>query len=226
MRPKSFSNLSQHVSQYVENLLDISSDSNLQHALNLAKQKGTPPLQVVATDGRHLEVLARSIQAKKIVEIGTLCGYSALFLAKALPEDGKLYTCEASAHHCTVAKQVFADLNLTHKIEVIHGKALDTLPGLQSHGPFDLVFIDADKLNYPNYFDWAVQNLRSGGLLVADNVFVFGFIGEDDHKLPAHGELAQLVAAMQLFNQKCATDSRLVTTILPTGEGMLVAIKK
>ncbi len=223
MRPKSYSNLSLSVSQYIENLLQVDSSPRLQYALQVAKKRGTPPLQVVPTDGRHLEVLAHSVQAKRIVEIGTLCGYSAVFLANALLEGGKLYTCEQSSHHISVANEVFQGLGLTKKIEIIGGKALDTLPTLTKEGPFDLVFIDADKANYPKYFDWAIENLRSGGLLIADNVFVFGFIG--DEELP-QGELANLILAMREFNQKCVADERLVTTFLPTGEGMMVAVKK
>lgn len=223
MRPKSYSNLSCSVSQYIEKLLEVDRDPSLQHALQVAKKRGTPPLQVVPTDGRHLEVLARSVQAKRIVEIGTLCGYSAVFLANALPEGGKLYTCEQSPHHISVANEVFQALGLAKKIEIIGGKALNSLPGLAKEGPFDVVFIDADKANYPKYFDWAIENLRSGGLLIADNVFVFGFIG--DENLP-QGELANLVLAMREFNQKCVADQRLVTTFLPTGEGMVVAVKK
>ncbi|WP_397602041.1 O-methyltransferase [Silvanigrella sp.] len=223
MRPKSYSNLSQSVSQYVENLLQVDNDPNLQQVMQIAKKRGTPPLQVVPTDGRNLEVFARTAQAKKIVEIGTLCGYSAVFLANSLPEDGKLYTCEHSTHHAAVASEVFQSLGLSHKIEIKIGKALDTLPSLVREGPFDLVFIDADKANYPKYFDWAVENLRSGGLLIADNVFVFGFIGDDE--LP-QGELANLIQAMRNFNEKCVKDKRLVTTFLPTGEGMMVAVKK
>lgn len=223
MRPKSYSNYSKSVSQYVEDLLNINNDENLQHVLQVAKKRGTPPLQVVPTDGRNLEVFARSIQAKKILEIGTLCGYSAVFLAKALPHDGKLYTCEHSAYHISVASEVFQNLGLTDKIEIVSGKALETLPSLEEKGPFDLIFIDADKVNYPQYFDWAISNLRSGGLLIADNVFVFGYIGE--HDLPP-GDLAHIVLAMREFNQKCVSDKRIVSTFLPTGEGMLVAVKK
>ncbi|WP_161597519.1 O-methyltransferase [Fluviispira multicolorata] len=223
MRPKSYSNLLQSVASYVEGLLKIEDCSDLKLALQIAKKRGTPPLQVIPTDGRCLEILARSVQAKKIVEIGTLCGYSAIFLAKALPANGKLYTFEQSEHHAQVAGEVFAELNLSSKIEIVFGKALETLPSINSKGPFDLIFIDADKANYPNYFDWAIENLRSGGLLLADNVFVFGYIGEQD--LP-NGDLANLVLAMREFNKKCVEDERLVTTFLPTGEGMMVAIKK
>lgn len=223
MRPKSYSNLSPAVAKYVENLLNVDSDAQLQLALQVAKKRGTPPLQVIPTDGRTLEVLARSLRPAKIVEIGTLCGYSAVFLANSLIPGGKLYTCEQSPHHIQVAREVFQALNLDQKIEIIEGNAVVTLPQLAQNGPFDLVFIDADKLNYPFYFDWAVENLRSGGLLIADNVFVFGYIAEEN--IPPQGELNNIVSAMRLFNQKCASDPRLTTTFLPTGEGLMVAIK-
>ncbi|WP_186645133.1 O-methyltransferase [Fluviispira vulneris] len=223
MRLKSYSNLSQSVANYVEGLLNIDECADLKLALQIAKKRGTPPLQVIPTDGRCLEILARSVQAKKIVEIGTLCGYSAIFLAKALPPEGKLYTFEQSEHHARVASEVFTELNLLTKIEIVFGKASEKLPEINHKGPFDLIFIDADKASYPHYFDWAIENLRSGGLLIADNVFVFGYIGEEE--LPS-GDLANLVLAMRAFNQKCAEDARLVTTFLPTGEGMMVAVKK
>ncbi|WGL60189.1 O-methyltransferase [Pigmentibacter sp. JX0631] len=224
MRPKSYSNLLPSVSKYVEDLLSVDSHPSQQLALQVAKKRGTPPLQVLPTDGRTLEVIARTIQPTKIVEIGTLCGYSSLFLANALVPGGKLYTCEQSQHHIQVATEVFQTLNLLDKIEIIEGNAVLTLPQLSHKGPFDIVFIDADKLNYPNYFDWAIENLRSGGLLIADNVFVFGYIGEDN--IPEQGELKNLVSAMRLFNEKCVKDERLVTTFLPTGEGLMIATKK
>lgn len=224
MRPKSYSNLLPSVSKYVEELLNVDSHPSQQLALQLAKKRGTPPLQVLPTDGRTLEVIARTIQPSKIVEIGTLCGYSSLFLANALVPGGKLYTCEQSQHHIQVATEVFQTLNLLEKIEIIEGNAVVTLPQLSCKGPFDLIFIDADKLNYPTYFDWAIENLRSGGLLIADNVFVFGYIAEDN--VSEQGELKNLIAAMRLFNEKCVKDERLVTTFLPTGEGLMIATKK
>ena len=224
MRPKSYSNLSESVSKYLENLLNVDANENLQVVLQLAKKRGTPPLQVIPTDGRTIEVLARTLQPMKIVEIGTLCGYSAVFLANALLPGGKLYTCEQSQHHIQVAREAFQQLQLEDKIDIIEGKALDTLPKLSEKGPFDLIFIDADKLNYPAYFDWAIANLRSGGMLLADNTFVFGHIAAEN--LPQQGELKNIVAAMREFNQKCVSDDRLVTTFLPTGEGLMVAVKK
>lgn len=223
MRPKYFSVQSDEISQYVNDLLKIDQDSDLVRVLDHAKKKGTPPLQVVPTDGRTLEVLARSIMPKKILEIGTLCGYSTVNLARAVVEGGKLYTCERSKHHAETAQEVFVELGLDEKIEVVFGDALENLKHLSKFAPFDLIFIDADKLNYPNYFDWAVKHLRQGGLLIADNVFVFDHISLDP--IP-EGKLGEMVLAMKEFNRKCAEDKRLVTTILPTGEGLLVAVIK
>jgi predicted O-methyltransferase YrrM len=220
MREKKYSVNSEKISSYVENLLKPESDKELQYVLEQAKKRGTPPLQMTPVDARHLEVLARAIAPKKIVEIGTLCGYSTVCLARALVENGKIYTCERSEHHASVAKEIFEHLQLNHKIELVFGEALTNLANLTQHGPFDLIFIDADKDNYPNYFDWAIENLRTGGLLVADNVFVFGHIADK-----TEGRLGELVSAMDIFNQKCASDSRLSCTFMPTGEGLMVGIK-
>jgi caffeoyl-CoA O-methyltransferase len=223
MREKNYSTRSENIALYVNQLLELKEDKELEFVLQHAKKKGTPPLQIIPSDARHLEVLARSIQAKNMVEIGTLCGYSTVCLAKALQEGGKIYTCERSEHHASVANEVFVALGLEHKIELIFGEALFNLPKLAQKAPFDLIFIDADKENYPLYFDWALENLRPGGLLIADNVFVFGYIAADPQP---EGKLGDLVRAMQIFNTKCATDLRLVSTFLPTGEGLMVAVKK
>lgn len=223
MRPKYFANQEKQTESYVFELLKMKHDQELNTVLEIAQKSGTPPLHVTPLDGRHLELLARTLQPQKILEIGTLCGYSTLCLARALKEGGKVYTCERSAHHAQVAQKIFQHLGLEHKIEVVFGDALENLPRVQPHGPFDLIFLDADKQNYTNYYEWAVTNLRPGGLLVADNVFVF------DHITKEHAEnstLQKIVLAMREFNEKCANDERLFCSILPTGEGLLVALKK
>ena len=220
MREKKYSTSSKDIGEYVEGLLNYDADQTLAFVLDQAKKKGTPPMQMTPADARHLEVLSRGIGARKIVEIGTLCGYSSVCLARTLPEGGKLYTCERSKHHAQVAQSTFAQLNLSEKVELLFGDALTNLKELKGKGPFDLVFIDADKDNYPNYFDWAVENLRPGGLLVADNVFVFGHIANNPE-----GRLGEFVDTMKVFNEKCAKDPRLLCTFLPTGEGLMVAVK-
>lgn len=222
MRPKYFSVQCDRVASYALQLLNVENDPELCAVLEHAKQKGTPPLQVVPSDGRTLEVLARSLFPKKILEIGTLCGYSSVLLARSLVENGKLYTCERSKHHATTAQQIFDQLGLQSKIEILFGDAMESLKKFSSCDMFDLIFIDADKINYPCYFDWAVTHLRKGGLLIADNVFVFDHIA--DEPLP-EGSLGDMVKAMRQFNLKCVTDSRVLTSILPTGEGLSVSVR-
>ena len=223
MREKKYSATSKQIGMYLEQLLNIEDDKELSFVLSEAIKKGTPPLQMTPMDGRHLEVLARAVNAQKIIEIGTLCGYSTVCLSRALKEGGLIYTCERSEHHANVARGIFKELKLENKIELIFGEALESLKTLETKGPFDLVFIDADKENYPNYFDWAVTNLRSGGVLVADNVFAFDHIA--DFPLP-EGKLGELVQAMLHFNEKCVKNKNLVSTFFPTGEGLMVAYKK
>lgn len=222
MRKKSYAAQELPLEAYVEGLLAQTTDADLAFVLRHAQQRGTPPLQMIAADARHLEVLARTLQPKKIVEIGTLCGYSAVCLARGLAPGGVLYTLERSTHHAQVAGEVFQQLGLQDRVVLVFGDAHQTLPTLASQGPFDMVFIDADKEGYPFYLDWAVANLRKGGLLVADNVFVFGHITTPQ---PTSGKLADLVHAMRAFNQACVSHKDLVTTFLPTGEGLLVAVK-
>lgn len=225
MRPKYFANQEKQTEHYVFELLKMRQDKELSAALEIAQKSGTPPLQVTPLDGRHLELLARTIQPQKILEIGTLCGYSTIFLARALKTGGKVYTCERSAHHAQTAQKIFQHLGIEHKVEVVFGDAGENLPKLQAHGPFDLIFLDADKQNYPNYYEWAVSHLRPGGLLVADNVFVFDHITKEKEHIE-NPTLQKIVDAMREFNEKCANDKRLFCTILPTGEGLLVALKK
>ena len=223
VREKKYSVLSPKIADYVSDLLALSADRELEFVLERAKKGGTPPLHVIPSDGRHLEILSRSVNAQNMVEIGTLCGYSAVCLARSLnTPQGKLYTCERSEHHARIAKETFSLLGLDNKIELVFGDALSNLEKLSHKGPFDLVFIDADKENYPHYFHWAMENLRTGGLLLADNVFLFDYIQEEQKE---DGKLKDLIDAMKNFNAKCANHPKLRCTFLPTGEGLMVAVK-
>lgn len=225
MRPKHYQYPVPEISEYVENLLDFQSEKDLNTVLVRAQEHGTPPLQITQFDTRHLEVLARLAQPTKILEIGTLCGYSTVALARALKKDGVLYTCEKSSHHANTARKIFKELNLNETIRLIEGDIFDHLDMLSKHAPFDVIFIDSKKEDYPNLFDWCVTHLKTGGVLMADNVFALGHI----HRLKLHetatDKLSSIVNSMHKFNTLCATDPRLRTTILPTGEGLLVAIK-
>ena len=146
----------------------------------VARTDGLPPHEVTAPQGALLELLARAIGARRILEIGTLGGYSTSWLARALPPDGRLVTLEADPSFAAVARENLAGFD---GVELIVGPALDTLPTLE--GPFDLVFIDADKRSNPEYLRWALRLSRPGTLIVADNVIRGGAVVERDSDDPS-----------------------------------------
>src|SRR6185312_6614747 len=139
---------------------------------------GLPDIQVAALDARHLEVLARASGARRAVEIGTLGGYSGVAILRGLAADGELDTIDSEPRHAEVARESFRRAGFADRARVHVGLALDVLPRLERRGPFDLVFIDADKEGYPRYLDWAAQNLRPGGIVLLDNAFLFGDLPE------------------------------------------------
>jgi predicted O-methyltransferase YrrM len=155
------------VDNYFEGLL-IPAQADLALALQVAQAAKLPPIQVAANQGKLLLLLAQSIGARHILEIGTLGGYSTLWLARALPPDGQIITLELDPHHAQVAQQVFDQAGISHLVEIRLGAALDSLRSLE--GPFDFVFIDADKANLVAYFEEALRLTRPGGLIVMDNV--------------------------------------------------------
>ena len=143
-------------------------DPALSAALKASEAGGLPAIQVSAAQGKQLHLLARSIRARRILEVGTLGGYSTIWLARALPADGELISLEVDPHHAEVARGNIATAGLADRVEIRVGPALDTLPGVT--GPFDLVFIDADKPNNAGYFTHAVRLSRPGTVIVVDNV--------------------------------------------------------
>lgn len=158
-------------------------DAILQSALAASSAAGLPEIQVSATQGKMLHLLARMQGARRILELGTLGGYSTLWLARALPADGRLVTLEFDPKHAEVARANFAKAGLDKLIELRVGAALDTLPQLlqEGAGPFDLIFIDADKDNYPGYFEWSLKLARRGTLIIADNVVRQGGVIDPNH---------------------------------------------
>jgi caffeoyl-CoA O-methyltransferase len=181
---------------------------------------GLPDIQVAALDARHLEVLARAAGARRAVEIGTLGGYSGVSILRGLGETGELDTIDSEPRHAEVAHESFRRAGFGERARVHVGPALDVLPKLVARGPYDLVFIDADKEGYPRYLDWAADNLRSGGLVLLDNAFLFGHLPET----PA-GERAASIRAMQAVHEKLARSGRFRATPLPTGEGLAMGVK-
>jgi predicted O-methyltransferase YrrM len=167
------------VDDYINALL-VPSDPVLDAALEASVAAGLPPINVSPTQGQLLFLLARLQRARTILEIGTLGGYSTLWLARALPEGGCLITLEVEPKHAEVARANFARAGLSDVIALRLGKALDTLPRLAAEGagPFDLIFIDADKPSNPEYFAWALELSRPGSLIVVDNVVRGGKVAD------------------------------------------------
>jgi len=150
----------------------VAPDEALDAALEASAAAGLPAISVAPTHGKLLHLLARLVGARRILEIGTLGGYSTIWLARALPPEGRLITLEADAKHAGVARANIRRAGLEGLVELRLGAALETLPGIANEGcgAFDLIFIDADKQNIPYYFDWALRLARPGSLIVVDNV--------------------------------------------------------
>jgi caffeoyl-CoA O-methyltransferase len=203
------------IDAYIDNTFG-GHDNVMQWIQDEADRSELPAISVLPSEGRLLQFLALAVGARKIVEIGTLAGYSGVWLARVLPVDGKLYSLEKSSKHAALARVSFERAGLSDKVQIIEGTALDSLQTLSSDGPFDFVFIDADKVSYPDYLAWAVENLRVGGMLAAHNALRGGRIvnpESDDDK------------GMAAFNTILAADQRLFSTIIAMGDGMAVAIK-
>lgn len=199
------------IDDYIQQLF-IHEDEGLRGALEGAKAGGLPSIQVPAALGKLLAVLTMATGARKILEIGTLGGYSGIWLARALPAGGRLISLDVNAHHAEVARHSFARAGVADRVEVRVGPALDTLPTLESEAPFDLVYIDADKENYPGYLEWAIRLARPGTLIVGDNVLRGGAIIN-----PAADDAG--AAGINTFNRRAAEHPRLEAIILPNRNG-------
>jgi caffeoyl-CoA O-methyltransferase len=172
-----------------------------------------PEIQLGPAEGRLLELLLRLANAKKVVEIGTLAGYSALWMARALPPGGRLWTIEADPEHAAVAARILGEAGLGDRVTLVEGDAAELLPTLRDSGPFCAVFLDADKARYDLYGRWATDNLRPGGLLIADNAYLFGRLLGDDEE----------ARRMRRFHEEMALHYRSVC--IPTPDGLAVGIR-
>ncbi|MGQ9547690.1 MAG: O-methyltransferase [Roseiflexus sp.] len=195
------------VDEYITSLFPA--DPMLEMVLQATREAGMPQINVSPVQGRLLHVLALTCGARTILEIGTLAGYSAIWMARALPADGKLITLEADPTHAEVARANIARAGLADRIEVRLGFALDVLPQLAAEGtgPFDLIFIDADKTNLTTYFDWSVRLARPGSLIIVDNVIRRGEV------LDGSGDDEGL-RGVRRFNELLAADRRVTATIV------------
>lgn len=201
------------VDDYVTGLL-APPDAALDAAVRAGEQAGLPQIQVSPPQGKLLYLLAKTIGARSILEFGTLAGYSTIWLARALPPDGRLITLEAKPEYAEVAATSIAAAGLGEVVEVRVGPALEQLPQLEADGagPFDLTFIDADKVHTPDYFAWALAHSRPGSLIVADNVIRDGRLvdlGDDD---PA-------IVAQRRFHEQLSNEPRVEATTIQTVGG-------
>ncbi len=183
-------------------------DDALRASVARAEREGLPAIQISPLQGKLLQVLALAANARKILEIGALAGYSGTWLARGLAPGGKLITLEVSAKHAAVVRDTFAAAGVADRCEVRVGPALESLPTLASEAPFDLIFIDADKGAYPAYLDWAITLSRPGTIIVADNVIRFG----KAFLTPPPDENAAGAAA---YNAKLVAEPRLVSVAFP-----------
>ena len=198
------------VDAFVEETL-VGRDESLQAALDAAEAGGLPQIQVSPPQGKLLQMLARLVAAKTILEFGTLGGYSAILLARALPEGGRLITLEANAEYAEVARGSIERAGLGDVVDLRVGPALETLSTLEDEGagPFDLTFIDADKVNTPNYFAWALDHSHPGSLVIADNVVRNGTLAEESSDDPA-------TKAQRRLHETLTDDSRVTATTIQT----------
>ena len=188
-------------------------DSGLNRAFMVPGARGMPEIQVGPAEGRLLEVLLHLAGARRVVEVGTLAGYSALWMARALPPGGHLWTIESDRKHAGVAAEVIGEAGLGDRVTIIVDDAAEVLPKLSDSGPFCAVFLDADKGRYDVYGRWADENLRTGGLLIGDNAYLFGqLLGDSDE-----------ARAMRRFHEEMSSNFRSVC--VPTPDGLAVGVK-
>jgi predicted O-methyltransferase YrrM len=213
----------QNVDNYISELFGAEGPE-LRSATERILANGIEDASISSVQGQLLQVFVKACNAKRILELGTLGGYSTIWMAKALPVDGKITTLEVDRKHAEVARQNFKQANLEHMIEVKIGKALDILPTLPVEEPFDFIFIDADKPPYTEYFKLALERSRKGTIIICDNVIRNGKVldtNSNDEK----------VKGVQRFNEFLGTCSAVTATILQTVgskeyDGMTIAVVK
>ncbi|MCK4489269.1 MAG: O-methyltransferase, partial [Anaerolineales bacterium] len=198
------------VDSYYEDLM-VRSDPRFNKIIEASKEAGLPPISITANLGKLLELLVRFLGARRILEIGTLGGYSTAWLARGLPPGGKLITLEIDSEHAAVARRNLSLFEFSGLIDIRVGDALDMLRTLDEdrEGPFDLIFIDANKSQYSEYLDWSIKLSRPGTAIIADNVVRRGNIIKENSEDPS-------VKGIRDFNLKVSNEPRLRATVLQT----------
>lgn len=207
--------MSDRIAEYIAALF-APEDDVLRTLREEADRSGLPPIAIPPETGRLLQVLLRAIGARRVLEVGTLGGYSAIWMARALPADGRILSLEIDPARAEFARRHIARAGFAPAVEVRVGAALQLLPALDGER-FDAVFLDADKEPLPTYFEWALRLLRPGGLVIADNALRGGRVldaGDEDPDVRGVREL----------NRKLATDPRVTGLVLPIGDGVAVGV--
>ena len=206
----------ERLQRYVEELFAVE-DSVLQRVRERHAELDLPPIHISPDEGKLLHVLLRAAGARTVLEIGSLAGYSGIWLARALPAGGMLTTIEKHPVHAELARQAYAEAGVADRVRLIEGEALRIL-GTLPKAAFDAVFVDADKEPLPHYFESSVQLLRLGGLLLCDNAFFHGAVVDpNDHSPQAEG--------VRAFNRLASTDRRVVSTVIPVRDGVVIGVK-
>jgi caffeoyl-CoA O-methyltransferase len=179
-------------------------------------------MQISPEQGQFMALLARLMDARRCLEIGVFTGYSSLALALALPDDARIVACDVNERWTSVARRYWAAAGVAHKVELRLATAMETLEALLAAGEagrFDFAFLDADKENYPGYYERALALLRPGGLLVADNTLWSGRVADPEHAEPA-------TVALRHFNELLHHDERVDLSLVPIGDGLTLARKR
>ncbi len=207
---------------YIESVLQPESEQQIQ-ARQKSSELGLLAISISQTEAHLIQFMAGLIKPQKIVEIGTLTGLSALYFLDLLPSNGKLWTFEKSDLHIEKSKQILQKYILSNQCEIVEGDAILNLPKMTDQGPFDLIFIDANKAAYFEYWNWAQKNISSGGMIVIDNVFLAGAVW-GDQTLQKFNE--KQISGMKKMTQDILAAAEFKSAFVPTSEGLLVCVKK
>ena len=205
----------ERLQRYMEELFAVE-DRALARVRARHAEAGLPPIHISPDEGKLLHVLLRAVGARTVLEIGSLAGYSGVWLARALPPEGRLTTIEKDPRHAALARQAYAEAGVVGQVRLLESDARDVLRTLTPG--FDAVFVDADKEPLAEYFEWSVRLLRLGGLLLCDNAFFHGSVVDPSDR----SEAAEGVRA---FNRRAATDRRVVSAVVPIRDGLVVGVK-
>lgn len=205
----------EEIQQYIERVF-AREDEHARRARIESPQLGLPAISIRPEEGKFLQLLTAATGAKRAVEIGTLGGYSGIWIARGLAPGGELITIDLNEFHSKTAHMHFEAAGLHDRVELLTGEAIEVLQQISNRGPFDFVFIDADKDGYIAYYEWAVENVRTGGLIAAHNAFRGGRILEEN----------DAGRGMREFLEHVAADGRVNSSIYPGGDGTLVAVKR